>query len=136
MLRFHSWLNRRLDSRGQALVEVALVLPLILMILLGIMEFGRAFNAYLTLQHAAREGARLGVTGAGDNAIIDRIKEVAVTLDPDRLVIAISPQEGARTRGDVLEVDLQYNFSFLVPLVMDIVGEQIQLQSSLKMRVE
>ncbi|MHA7178745.1 TadE/TadG family type IV pilus assembly protein [Arthrobacter sp. MDB2-24] len=46
-------------ERGAAAVEMALVLPVLILLLLGIMEFGRAFNAQVTLTNAAREGVRV-----------------------------------------------------------------------------
>jgi hypothetical protein len=48
-------------STGSEIAEAALVLPLAFMILLGIYWFGRAFNVYATINHAAREGARFAV---------------------------------------------------------------------------
>ena len=45
---------------GSEIAEAALVLPIFFMIMLGIYWFGRAFNTYATINHAAREGARLG----------------------------------------------------------------------------
>src|SRR2546428_13030499 len=45
------------DCRGQEIAEAALVLPLVFMLLLGIVWFGRAFNIYATLNRAAREAA-------------------------------------------------------------------------------
>ena len=46
------------DDRGAAMVEFAIVLPVLMLILLGIIEFGRAYNAQVSIQAAAREGAR------------------------------------------------------------------------------
>ncbi len=48
----------RRDDRGAAMVEFAIVLPVLLLILMGIIEFGRAYNAQVSIQAAAREGAR------------------------------------------------------------------------------
>lgn len=50
--------DRRLCTRGQALVEFALVLPLILLLLVGILEFGRAWNEHQIVTDAARAAAR------------------------------------------------------------------------------
>jgi hypothetical protein len=47
-------------TRGSEIAEAALVLPIFFMLMLGIYWFGRAFNIYSTINHAAREGARLG----------------------------------------------------------------------------
>jgi len=47
-------------ERGQALVELAILLPILLVILLGVIDFGRVFYAYVTITNASREGARYG----------------------------------------------------------------------------
>lgn len=47
------------ESIGSEIAEAALVIPIFFMILLGIYYFGRAFNVYATINHAAREGARV-----------------------------------------------------------------------------
>lgn len=47
------------SERGAVAVEFAILLPLLLLLVLGIAEFGRAFNAQITLTNAAREGARV-----------------------------------------------------------------------------
>jgi Flp pilus assembly protein TadG len=47
-------------TTGSEIAEAALVLPIFFMLMLGIYWFGRAFNVYSTINHAAREGARLG----------------------------------------------------------------------------
>ncbi|HET7701502.1 MAG TPA: TadE/TadG family type IV pilus assembly protein [Candidatus Limnocylindria bacterium] len=74
------------DEEGQNIVEFALLLPLLMYILMGIIQFGFIFAAYLTLNNAVREGARWGSTyvydgssninlndGARNNGIVDRI---------------------------------------------------------------
>jgi hypothetical protein len=47
-------------QRGQSMVELALVLPLLLLILFGIVDLGRVFNAYIAITNASREGALCG----------------------------------------------------------------------------
>lgn len=61
--------------RGQTLVEFALTLPLLLLLLLGIIEFGRIFQAWVTLQNAARTAARYAVTGRYDQSIFQTVDE-------------------------------------------------------------
>jgi TadE-like protein len=55
----------RAKPRGQALVEMALVLPLLLMLVLGIIDFGAVFNSYHELRSASRDGARVAVVDNG-----------------------------------------------------------------------
>jgi Flp pilus assembly protein TadG len=64
---------------GQSLMEFALVLPLLLLLLLGIIQFGAAFNALIVLNAAAQEGARvMAIEGAGAEA---EAEAKAVVLD-------------------------------------------------------
>jgi Flp pilus assembly protein TadG len=50
------------ETAGSEIAEAALVLPIVFMILMGILWFGRAYNVYATITHAAQEGARLAAT--------------------------------------------------------------------------
>jgi Flp pilus assembly protein TadG len=54
-------LTRRSNQRGQAVIELALTLPLLLVVVFGVIDFGFMFQRYETVTNAAREGARLGV---------------------------------------------------------------------------
>ena len=62
------------DERGQALAEFALVLPLILFFIAGIIEFGRAWNIKQAVTDAAREGARYAVVQDDDIETTDDVK--------------------------------------------------------------
>lgn len=60
----HSPASNRARRKGQALVEFALTLPILLLLVFGIVEFGRAFQAWVTLQNAARAAARFASIGS------------------------------------------------------------------------
>jgi hypothetical protein len=51
------------DTRGAALAELALVLPLLLLVIMGTLDFGKAFNEWIDETHLANEGARLAAVG-------------------------------------------------------------------------
>lgn len=131
-------LRERLYRResGQSTVELALVLPLILLLLIGMVEFAQMASGYLTIQHAAREGARLGVTGVGDAAIIERVRDSGRVLAADRLTVLVSPVESSRQSGGSLTVRVTYRHTLMTPLVAQILGSEITLESELTMRVE
>ncbi len=63
----------RRKRRGQTLVEFALTLPILLLLFWGIIEFGRLFQAWITIQNAARTAARYAVTGAYDQQIFQDV---------------------------------------------------------------
>jgi Flp pilus assembly protein TadG len=55
------WRRRSASERGAALLETALVMPMLLLVSVGIFEFGRAYQTWQVLTNAAREGARVAV---------------------------------------------------------------------------
>ena len=62
----HAKRSHRKKERGQALMEFALLAPLLVILIFGFVDTARLYNAWVTVQGAAREGARYGVTGRGD----------------------------------------------------------------------
>jgi Flp pilus assembly protein TadG len=69
-----------LRDRGAVAVEFALLLPLLLLIVFGIIDFGRALNAQITLTQAAREGARFASVGNLSAAVTTRTQNAALPL--------------------------------------------------------
>jgi hypothetical protein len=67
--------------KGQTLAEFAITLPILLLLLFGIVEFGRIFQAWVTLQNSARAAARFAITGQYDESRYD-LDEI-VPCDPD-----------------------------------------------------
>lgn len=67
------------DARGTALVELALVLPLLLVLLLGMLDFGKAFNEWIDETHLANEGARLAAVGYAVGGCTDANPNVCLT---------------------------------------------------------
>src|SRR6188768_89561 len=64
------------NERGQALLETALVLPMLLLVAVGIFEFGRAYQTWQILTNAAREGARMAVLPDPTPGIVEtRVRE-------------------------------------------------------------
>jgi Flp pilus assembly pilin Flp len=85
----------RAGERGAAALEFALIAPVLLLLLLGIIEFGFMFQAQLALTHAAREGARMAAVGKYDAAtVLDRAYPVTATITtiPDPPSAAVSGQ--------------------------------------------
>jgi Flp pilus assembly protein TadG len=80
------------DEQGQTMTEMAIVLPVLLLLLFGIIQFGIVFNNYVTLTDAVRAGARKGAVSrqiqgtTPQQACIDQIKKSASDLDPSKLI--------------------------------------------------
>lgn len=125
------------DKRGQSLVELALVIPLLIIVLFGIIEFGRVFHSYLIITHASREGARVGVVGQSNGEIQQRIQEAAPLANMDKLTITITPtDQGSRTPGVPLTISIDYKVELFTPVLGSILPNPVPLQAQTTMRME
>lgn len=123
------------NRRGQALVELALTLPLLIMLVMGIIEFGRIFHSYILVTNASREGARIAITGADNTTIISRVNDVSGTLGS--VTVVITPNDKALRKSNTsVEVNVKHNLSLITPLLDTIVPNPIQLSSATSMRME
>lgn len=114
MQRFKPKFGRK---RGQALVEFALVLPLLLILTMMIIQYGIIFNTTIGLTNLSREGARFAATAPGSDSLIKtRIQNV---LPPNirysDLTITISPSETSDDRKTgsraLITVQISYDMS-------------------------
>ena len=122
------------NRRGQALVEMAIVLPVLLIILLGIFDFGRAIYAFNTISNSAREAARLAIVDQNVAAVTARAKEAALALPPDELTVTV-PAPSCNKIGCDVSVTVEYDWSAITPIIGNLVG-QIGLSSTTSMPME
>lgn len=128
--------NKCKNSKGQAIVELALILPLLLFLIIAMIDFGRVLNAYLVANHASREGARQAAVGKSDVEITETINYTAVSLDSSSVNITISPQESNRNRGTEVQVTVSCQVEIVTPLISHILTNPYTIQTSTSMRVE
>lgn len=104
------------SRKGSALVEFALVSPLIIFLLLLMVQYGLIMNRFLAIAHAAREAARYAAVHPERDA---PIKQRALDAmrgrrnNPNRMNVTVTPPEGApqRVRGYPIAVTIQYDMS-------------------------
>ena len=117
----------RKRGRGQGMVEFAMVLPLLLLVFVGIAEFGRIFAIYSNLFNAAREATRYGFVNPGAKLDIVEVAERAIFLvDPAKVTVEVYFDSGPGTAdtgqdhgeiGDRVVVRLYYDVEPMVPLL-------------------
>jgi Flp pilus assembly protein TadG len=140
MMRRH--LNRKRREKGSSAVEFALAIPIFIILVIGIIEFGWYFFVQHTLQYATREGMRLALVGrqltdtsgnlmTREASIIQTIREQAsLAVDPGAVTISIFPvqadfsdptgwqsQQNAGDEGDYMRVRTRYDHKLFTPLI-------------------
>ncbi len=110
-------------ERGANLVEMALVLPLLMLLLIGVVDIGRAFNHYIVITNAAREGARrasrtpiyLGelAVDAIEAAVRQEAANSGVDLSSDNAIITIGASQGL-SGGNPISVTVHYTFTTII----------------------
>ena len=121
------------SQKGQSLVEFAMVLPLLVLLLFGITDFGRIFHAYLTIDHAGREAARVASIGKDNTTVKSTAVNDATGIGLTVGQVEITP--ATRTSGTDVTVTITYPITFLTPVIGSIVGP-ITLEDTTVMRVE
>jgi Flp pilus assembly protein TadG len=97
------------DDRGAAAVEFAILLPLILLLLLGIIDFGRLYNARLTVTHSAREAVRVWALGGP-------IGDVQLAAADAAQGLTVTTTATVCTQGQPTAVTVTAPFEYVTPV--------------------
>src|SRR5688572_13246994 len=108
-------------ERGQSLVEMALILPLLLLIVLGTIDLGIGFKTYIGLTNAAREGVRwISIHPSDQDGAADRVEEEAERvglldgiLSEDGYDISFSPDKSNYAAGEKVTIYIDYDYELL-----------------------
>ena len=138
------------NERGAAIIETAMTLPLLLLVSVGIIEFGRLYQTYQVMTNAAREGARIAVLPSLPSGGVDtRVRQylqsgglnsdstVGVTVTP----MNVSLGSGGTASGSKVTVTYPFTFMVLQPIAQLVVsgataGAPITLETAATMRNE
>ncbi len=133
----HSCLRHPASSKrpkGLVIVEMAIILPVMMLLIFATIDFGRMFFTQITLQHAMREGGRFGVTGqrlpvpgqpqdlqtriASIRQVVNNAA-VGVSVQPENIIVSSSSggANNAGQGGDTITISMSYQFQFVTPLV-------------------
>ena len=137
-------------ERGAALLETALALPMVLLVAVGIFEFGRAYQTWQVLTNAAREGARVAVLpGANDGIITARAvsyMQAGQLPAAANALVAVKPITldlggGATAAASSVTVSYPFEFMVLQPVANLVargapLGEPITMRATSVMRIE
>lgn len=131
--------NERVPAwcRGQALVELALLLPVLIMLAMGTLDVGRVFQGYLDLANAAREGAAYASLNPSDSNLTSDVTNI-MTAESNGLVpgtmnvtVSFSPNNSA---GSQVTVTVTASYPLLTTAVLG--WKSLSLQASAGMMVQ
>ncbi len=123
MSRFVTYLRR--SERGQAIVETALVLPVIMLLLLMMVDGGRVFHAWIVVTNGAREGARAAVVRQDLLTIDAKLQQAMPTVVGGTWGFNVTPgyeDPLAVPSGDPVTVDVTADIDLVTPLIGDLFG--------------
>jgi hypothetical protein len=143
-MRRSTYGRRHLGDSGQTLAEFAMVLPILALLIFGLVDTARLYQSWVTMQHAAREGARYGVTGRIDcldpspdrlsciehtvrsqtNGLTNASTDVDVYVKSWEYPAYADPgtEGSAGEQCDALEVRVEYDFTPSIPMIGNIFG--------------
>jgi Flp pilus assembly protein TadG len=133
------WRSVAQSDRAQSTVELALLLPVFVLLVFGALEFGRVFNAWILVEQAAREGARAGATQCGAMAACSATVETWVDesltgLDLAHVTWDMTP--GPYAAGGALQVWVDYDVPIVTPLISALTGATVKVHGETTMRIE
>lgn len=135
-------IRRRRDAiRGQGLVETALVLPLVILMFMGLFDFGRAIFFYNSVSEAARNGSRVAIVNQTSADICRVAAERAVglglptTCAPTATAVGVWHVSACTQLNCEQTVRVNYRFQAITPIIGNIIGP-VELTSTSRGRVE
>jgi Flp pilus assembly protein TadG len=101
-------------TRGQAMVEFTLILPMLLLLIFGIYQFGQTYADYIQVTNAARDGGRKALVSRSDASgvadVISTAKNSTWWLDKNQMAVSVSPGQ-PWTTGQNVTVTVTYPYS-------------------------
>ena len=111
------------NDRGAAAVEFALVLPLLLITVLGLVDFGRAYSMQISLTQAAREGVRVAALGGSAADATTRTTNAAVGVNG--ITVGVTTCPAAVTPTSDAQVIASRTYDYITPIspLFTLIGE-------------
>lgn len=120
-----------MSERGQSLVELAISFVFMMLLLVGIAEFGIILFQYVQLRDAAQEGALYGSMYPADTLSIEsRIRGASskpIDLQNPEVEIFVSYPDGSLCEGNPIKVNVVYPHKVFMPLLPKIIGDTLML---------
>jgi Flp pilus assembly protein TadG len=111
------------NNRGQSLVELALLLPVVLLLLGGIIDYGRLYNEQLIVTAAAREGARVAAVGGDGKAAAENYVKNASSYDNVVASPVLKSETVSTAQGPVTVKRVEMTVANPIPIVFSMIAD-------------
>ncbi|SNX66861.1 TadE-like protein [Bacillus oleivorans] len=118
------------------MVEMALILPILLLLLAGVIDLGRVLFSTSHLHLASQEAVRLGGLGKTDEQIEEFAKDYFKLGDPSLLQIEITPTDDMRESGEYVKVSIDYPLELITPILNQFIPNPVTIHADSTIRVE
>lgn len=123
------------------MVEFAMIVPIFLLLVFAIVDFGMGLYSWITVTNAAREGARIGTVGADSATIEQRVRDTAGGLDDANLDVTVTNAQGVPGSSVVVDVDYEYHLITPVSSILNVIsggtlGPTLDFNATSEMRLE
>lgn len=123
-------------KKGQAIMETALMLPLVLFMLCAIVDLGRILYTSAQLNLVNQEAVRMAGLGKTDSEISSYVKEKVLVSDKDLIGTSITPNQLNRTSGDYVTVNVTCEVKYITPFMNKILPSPLIIRTESTIRVE
>jgi len=133
-------------SKGQSLAEFALAVPMLLLLVVGMVEFARGWMVKQVITNVAREGARLAVTPTSTQAQVaarvdSLLTDVGINPSNANVTLTVCDGTGCTGQADEVQVQVPYQFTLVAPVLNLVCGGgcplgTVNLTSTSRMRNE
>lgn len=123
-------------KKGQAILEVALVLPILIFVFCAMVDFGRILYSSAHLNMVTQEAVRLAGLGKSDDEIVQFVSDKVSLVDKNSVKTDITPDDLNRKSGDYVTVKIIYNIKYITPFMNKIFPSPFEVAVQSTIRVE
>jgi Flp pilus assembly protein TadG len=123
-------------KKGQAMLEIALIMPIIIIIFCGIIDFGRILQASTHLNMISQEAVRLAGFGKTDSEIAGFVNDNVELNDKDSITVSVTPGDFERKSGDYATLNISYKVKYITPIISLFLPSPFVVNTQSTIRVE
>ncbi|MFO7929107.1 MAG: pilus assembly protein [Candidatus Humimicrobiaceae bacterium] len=125
------------NNIGQSSIEFVIVMPVLIIVILTVSQFGILVYVQNILEQSSREGVRVISTTNSNSMAYEAIQNLCGNLDRNNMEIEINPSsKDSRKVGTMVSIHIAYKYGGISDIIKLIMGKELRLKSQSSMRME